>query len=210
MKTDELIRALAADLPTRQISINDAAMRVLPVAIVVSAGTFLLFLGIRPALSSQWTLVVPKLLVTGALAISAMFVCMSVARPEKAPWSVFAILCLPIVIMTGLVLSDLQRFGVLGWQTRALGSSGLYCLSMIPLLSLAPLAAILFAARCGAVTRHYLAGGIAGLAASGIGASLYALHCTDDSPLFVALWYSLASLVMAALGAIACRLTVRW
>jgi hypothetical protein len=36
---------------------------------------------------------------------------------------------------------------------------------------------------------------------AGLGATFYAAHCADDSPLFVATWYTLAALVVAALGA---------
>ena len=35
-----------------------------------------------------------------------------------------------------------------------------------------------------------LAGAVAGLAAGGVAATLYAAHCTDNSPLFVATWYT--------------------
>jgi hypothetical protein len=31
---------------------------------------------------------------------------------------------------------------------------------------------------------------------------LYASHCTDDSPLFVATWYSIGTAVVTALGAL--------
>jgi hypothetical protein len=34
------------------------------------------------------------------------------------------------------------------------------------------------------------------LAASGIAATFYAAHCTDDSALFVMTWYSLATLIV--------------
>jgi hypothetical protein len=36
-----------------------------------------------------------------------------------------------------------------------------------------------------------------------VGATLYASHCTDDSPLFVATWYSIATALVAAIGALA-------
>jgi hypothetical protein len=32
---------------------------------------------------------------------------------------------------------------------------------------------------------------------------LYAAHCSDDSPLFVATWYTLATALVAAIGALA-------
>ena len=55
-----------------------------------------------------------------------------------------------------------------------------------------------------------MAGAVAGLVAGGVGATLYAMHCTDDSPLFVALWYSLAVALVALAGAAAGRWLLRW
>jgi hypothetical protein len=48
-----------------------------------------------------------------------------------------------------------------------------------------------------------VAGAIAGLLSAGLAATLYASHCTDDSPLFVATWYSLATALVTAIGALA-------
>jgi hypothetical protein len=55
-----------------------------------------------------------------------------------------------------------------------------------------------------------LAGAVAGLAAGGIAATLYAAHCTDDSPLFVATWYTLAIAILTGTGAFAGRVFARW
>jgi hypothetical protein len=51
--------------------------------------------------------------------------------------------------------------------------------------------------------------GAAGVAA-GLAAALYALQCTDDSPLFVATWYPLAILIVSLLGAAAAQRLLRW
>nr|WP_271570195.1 NrsF family protein [Bradyrhizobium sp. CCBAU 11386] len=37
---------------------------------------------------------------------------------------------------------------------------------------------------------------------AGLAATPYASHCTDDSPLFVATWYTLAAALVAAVGAL--------
>lgn len=63
-----------------------------------------------------------------------------------------------------------------------------------------PLATTLFVLQRGAVTRPTLAGAIAGLAADSRRSHLYALNCTDDSPLFMLAWYVPATLVVMALG----------
>jgi hypothetical protein len=80
------------------------------------------------------------------------------------------------------------------------GDALAFCLKSIPFLGLAPLAATLFCLRQGAPEHPPPAGAAAGLLAGAIGAALYATHCPDDSPLFVAAWYVG---FVAALGAVA-------
>jgi len=84
------------------------------------------------------------------------------------------------------------------------------CLPMVPILSLAPLGAALLILRRGAPASPVLAGAAAGLLAAFSGASLYAFHCFDDSPLFVATWYTLAALPVVAIGALAGHRLLRW
>ena len=70
-------------------------------------------------------------------------------------------------------------------------------------MSLPLLAAALIGLRHGAPARPAVAGAIAGLVSAGLAATLYASHCTDDLPLFVATWYTLATALVAAIGALA-------
>lgn len=210
MKTDDFIRVLAADLPSTPESVDKAAMKWLPLGLTIATLIFFGVAGLRPDMSSMWPVVVLKLLVTLTLAGTAIFVAMRLTRPDDTRSSQRFVLLAPLVVLALLIFFDLWKYGGADFSTRLIGRNPVYCLLMIPLLSLAPLATILRTAQCGAVTRHSVAGGVAGMAAAGFGASLYALYCTDDSMLFVAFWYSLATLVMAALGSVACRLTVRW
>lgn len=78
-----------------------------------------------------------------------------------------------------------------------------HALTLIPVLALGSLACFLLALRQGAPTNPGLAGAIAGLAASGIAATFYATNCTDDSPLFVVVWYSIATAMVVAVGHLA-------
>lgn len=96
------------------------------------------------------------------------------------------------------------------WPARLVGSNGLVCLTFIPLLGLGPLALLLLALRHGAPSQPTLAGAVAGLAAGGIAATFYAAHCTDDSPLFVATWYTAAIAILVFLGWVGARRFVRW
>jgi hypothetical protein len=70
--------------------------------------------------------------------------------------------------------------------------------------------ALLFILRDGAPLRPALAGAAAGLVAGGLAATLYAAHCTDDSPLFVTTWYGIAVMVIAGVGALAGARWLRW
>ena len=84
------------------------------------------------------------------------------------------------------------------------------CLTAIPLLAMAPLVAALSMMRSGAPASPALAGAAAGLLAAAAGATLYAFHCFDDSPLFVMTWYVLATIPVVVLGAIAGHRLLRW
>jgi len=64
--------------------------------------------------------------------------------------------------------------------------------------------------RFGAPSRPGLAGTVAGLLAGAIGAALYATHCPDDSPLFVATWYGLGLAIVTAAGAAIGTRLLRW
>ena len=69
---------------------------------------------------------------------------------------------------------------------------------------------MLFRSRRGAPASPTLAGAAAGFLAAACGATLYAFHCFDDSPLFVATWYLLAAIPVVVIGAVAGSRLLRW
>jgi hypothetical protein len=81
---------------------------------------------------------------------------------------------------------------------------------MIPVMAAPILAALIVAMRAGAPMHPGWTGALAGAASAGIASFLYASHCPDDSPLFVATWYPIATLVCAAVGALAGRRFLAW
>lgn len=210
MKTDDLIRALSADLSTQGQTMRATLRKVLPAGILVALLLLVAVIGLRPGLLALWPAILPKLLVTLALAVVALPLALRLTQPEPFHGSLFLRLLIPAAVLAGLIGVEIWRDGTNGLLTRAVGENSLFCLVFIPLLSFGPLVALVMAARNGAVTAPAEAGLLAGLAAAGIGATLYALHCTDDSLLFVALWYSLGALLTAALGMVAFRFAVRW
>jgi len=96
------------------------------------------------------------------------------------------------------------------WSANLVGTNGLVCLTYISLIGIGPLAIFLLALRHGAPTKPAFAGAVAGLLAGAIAATLYAAHCTNDSPLFVATWYTIAIAGLAILGAIGASWYARW
>ena len=81
---------------------------------------------------------------------------------------------------------------------------------LIPALGLGPLLAGLWGLRSSAPERPAMTGAVMGLAAAGVSGTLYALHCTDDSPLFVAIWYGIAAAFLSLLGAALGARMLRW
>jgi hypothetical protein len=209
MKTDDLIRALAAD-PVPAPPVERALWPALALGLAVSAVLFLAMLGPRPDLAQALdTLrflikpVFPLILIGGA-----MYALTYLWRPGKSV-PLWALALAPAALAVAFAL-ELIALPAQQWGAALVGENALKCLVFIPLFSLAPLAVTLAALRRGAPTRPALTGAVAGLLSAGLGASLYALHCPDDSPLFVATWYVIASSFVAVLGAAIGARVLRW
>ncbi len=213
MKTDTLIELMVKDRSSlRRRSLSSIAFMTLAAAVSLTALVFLSQIGLRPDLQVGHALsaVAMKLSVTFAMAAAGVASALAVAQADPARHSRVKILLAVPIVVSVFVVSDLVQHGLAGSATRLIGANGWTCLIAIPSLSILPLAALLFTLNRGAATRLGLAGAVAGIAASGFGASLYALACTDDSPLFLCLWYGLATLVVACCGAVAARVFLRW
>ena len=143
-----------------------------------------------------------KFLVTLALAISAVAVALHLSRPEASLRGFGWYLLIPAGLLAAGIGGEMMMPQRLPMMTRLVGSNSKICLTVIPALSLPLLIAALIGLRHGAPSRPALSGAIAGLLSAGFAATLYASHCTDDSPLFVATWYTLAVALVAAVGAL--------
>jgi hypothetical protein len=108
------------------------------------------------------------------------------------------------------VVAELVALPTDAWRTNLLGRNALFCLFFVPVLSLAPLTGLFWALRRGAPENPTFAGATAGLAAGAIAAAVYAWHCPDDSPLFLAAWYTIAIAGVSLTGALAGRSWLRW
>jgi hypothetical protein len=211
VKTAHLINVLAQDAPVRWRLSNSLATA-FAVGVVTAVVIFVFGVGVRPDISvaSDTVRVQFKFLFALTLLSGAAGAVAQVGRPEATPgpWA-FVLTVVPLLI--GLaVLAELFATPAQSWMTRLIGQHSVYCLTIIPTLALAPLACLLFALMGSAPARPGLAGAVAGLAASGIAVFLYALHCPDDSPLFVAVWYPSAIAVVVAVGYLTGLRLLKW
>jgi hypothetical protein len=211
MTTEELIDRLAFDPPPRfNFGMVFAAATLLGIA--VAGIVFFVGIGIRPNVgrAAESLRFLFKFTVTVPLAAGALGVALRLSRPGMAVGGWALVLGAVPVLLAVAVALELYLVPASLWQVRLVGGNARFCLTLIPLMAFGPLALLIAAMRRGAPERPGLAGGIAGLAAGGIAACFYAMHCPDDSPLFVAVWYSAATFVMAAAGCFAGRRFLRW
>lgn len=210
MSTDKLIHALALDAASVETPVRRSVAASLAVAFLLAAAVFVLLLPLRAdfALATHQARFLTKFIFTGALGVAASLLVMRLARPGVS--ARLPALAAPLAIAATAVLFELAVTPSQAWRARMIGSNMSVCLTYVPLIGLAPLAALLALLRRAAPTRPALAGAAAGLAAGAFAAFFYGAHCTDDSPLFVVAWYSLAIGMLTLAGALAGARLLRW
>jgi hypothetical protein len=210
MRTEDLIRVLATDGSRPVTSIERTLSTALLAGVAVSALAFV-FLHPRSDFARA-LLTFPfafKLLVVILLAGTAAAFLAETARPVPASRRGWTVLLAPVLLLGGVIV-ELATFRADEWTTRLIGHNAIHCLTLIPLLSLPPLVSLLVALRRGAPGRPALAGATAGLVAGGAAATLYAITCPDDSPLFIATWYSIAIALVTGVSAYSGARMLRW
>lgn len=211
MKTEELIRVLAADASQPVTPIGRTLLRALGAGALLSIAFFLLILHPRPDISRA-ILTLPfdfKLVVVGCQAVACAFFLGYVAVPASNAQHRWLLYLAPVLLAGGVIV-ELATTPAGYWSVRLIGHNAVHCLSLIPLLSVPSVVCLFLALRRAAPLRPALAGATAGLVSGGAGAILYALTCPDDSPLFVATWYTIAIGIVAGCAAFAGRRLLRW
>jgi hypothetical protein len=205
METDQLIRTLAADNAHRARPVGFVLALWLLAAAPVSVAMLFVGLGVRQDLMTAMhnPFFDLKFVVTLALAIPAIAISLHLSRPEASLHGWKWLLLIPVGLLLAGIASEMMMPQRLPMMTRLVGNNSRLCMTAIPLMSLPLLVAALIGLRHGAPTRPAVAGAIAGLLSAGLAATLYASHCTDDSPLFVATWYTIATALVTAIGALA-------
>ena len=212
MKTGDLIRALAADsevhpMPPRRV----LALALIP-GVAIALGLHFAVLGLRPhllALLGEPRLLFKLCLTILLVALSSPLV-LRLVRPGASVRRAALMLAIVPALLAAAILAELLAVPAAEWGQRLVGTNAIFCLKSIPFLAAAPLVAVLLALRQGAPEHPAVAGAAAGLFAGAIGAACYATHCPDDSPLFVAAWYTLAITFVVGTGALAGSRCLRW
>jgi hypothetical protein len=212
MDTNELIKALAADTRPPAASLSSVWWGAAGFAIALAAAVFFALLGPRPdiAAAAETPRFLFKFVVTITLAVSAFGLARALSRPGETWRKALPYLAAAPALMAMAVIVEIFVLPPDTWSGKWVGTNSINCLTYISLIGIGPLAIFLLALCHGAPTKPALAGAVAGLVAGGIAATFYAAQCTDDSPLFVATWYTIAIAGLALLGAAAADRFVHW
>jgi hypothetical protein len=211
MKTEHLIDLLARGAGPAPRGV--VARRLLPAAgLGLGLAALLALTLIGPVPAAMFATPAPwlKLGYTGALALAAGWLAARLAQPV-------ARLTVPRQAVVGVLVAMLL-LGSASWLATPApdrlaaitGHSWQGCPWNVLLLSVPGMAAALWAVRGLAPTRLRAAGAAAGLMAGALGAFGYAFSCTENSPAFVALWYTLGMGLSALLGAWLGPRVLRW
>jgi hypothetical protein len=207
MKTDDLVALLSTNLEPVD---RKAIVRTLYVAIAAAAiaalGIAFAGLGFRPDLTTTRALIFLAVKVAFAIGVAGLSLAYltRLARPGGERKTFPLLVAVPFLVIVVLAAISLGSAPRAHWERMIVGDQWLECLLSIPVIAIVPFAVSIWAVRKGAPTNLSRAGAFAGLIAGGISAMAYALHCTDDSLPFIAVWYSgtiaLCTLAGAALG----------
>jgi hypothetical protein len=214
MRTDELINTLVADhaAQPRPRPIGHGLVMAIIGGLAISSALFSLTLGVRPDILSAlstWRFDL-KLSANVVLVIAATWVALRLSSPTTKPLSAMRPLLVPALLLLAAAMYELVTVPASAWPSRAMGVNGVMCLASIIFLSVLPLTATVYALRQGAPTSPAVMGAVGGLLAGALGATVFAMHCTNDSPLFVAIWYTLAIGLTAIVGLLVGQYVLRW
>ncbi|MEQ1696535.1 MAG: NrsF family protein [Hyphomicrobiaceae bacterium] len=213
MKTDDLISALTADVATKPTPVSRSVALAVVVGLPIAAAIPIYAIDVRPDLWGQlgadprFTF---KFVFTLATAAVGVWLALRLSRPGTSAGPALAALGATAALLIAADTTELMVLPRSEWASALIGARALDCVVLIPLLAAAPLAALLFAMRSGAPDNPSIAGAAAGLLAGAIGATLYASHCTNDSPLFISVWYVIGIAAVTLTGGLIGRKVLRW
>jgi hypothetical protein len=213
MKTNELIAALSRHVePADRGVIRRSVGVALVVATVLALGLTVLLLGVRADVmtGSAVGFLVAKVAFAVAIVATASTYLLRLACPggERNTASLWAIVPFAAAILLAAV--SLGSAPSSHWDRMILGNEWLECLLSIPIIAIVPFAVLIWAVRKAAPTNLARTGAFTGLIAGGVSALAYALHCTDDSLPFIAVWYGGTIVLCTVAGAVLGPRLLRW
>lgn len=212
MKTADLIEILVQDATaTPPMDIDRRLGAALLLGGLVTLAVVVLGLRCQPLLAAarhEWFWM--KAGYTGLLAIIGTITVRRLAVPgtrlRAAPLLALAIVLVMFVLGTTEIETAPPSMRLHLW----LGETWRVCSPLILLLSLPIYAGLIVALRTLAPTRLAWTGAAAGFTAGAAAATLYGLHCPEQSAAFVATWYSSGIAAATLLGALTGRKLLRW
>jgi hypothetical protein len=213
MRTDDLIGRLSGALepvPASQV------LRVLTVGLgggaVLSGIIMTATIGIRAdlleAMGGQafWL----KFVYTFVVAALGLLIVDRLARPDADIRRLLFLLAVPVLAMMALGAIQMLAADAATRHDLIMGHSARVCSILIAGLALPLFVGLFWSLRQLAPTQLTEAGAAAGLLAGSAAASIYAFHCTESTPTFIAIWYSAGILLTTILGAALGRFLLRW
>ncbi len=212
MQTKILIDALTDDFSAKPLRRPISWGLLAAVSAALVAVEFFASVGVRPdfAAAIETVRFVFKFVLTFSLSVAAYIAMQRLAYPGVEPFRATTGLLIPTVLLLAAVVIELAVVPERFWAERAIGSNSIMCMTIIPAMGTPLLLMFLAVLRRQAPTMPTLSGAMAGLAAASFSAFFYAAQCTDDSPLFVAVWYPLASLVLISAGGALGSKLLKW
>jgi hypothetical protein len=213
MKTEDLVAALSMRVePVNRRLVNRSVGIALAAGTVAALAIMLFGFGIRADLTTPRAVVFLLLKLAFSLVIVGVAAAylLRLARPGGERRIASGLAAVPFVMIMLLAALSLGQAPSSHWDKMVMGDQWLECLVSIPIIAIVPFAAIIWAVRKAAPTNLIRAGAFSGLVAGGVSAIAYALHCTDDSLPFVALWYGGTIVLCTLAGAVLGPRLLRW
>lgn len=211
--TGDIIAVLSADLgAVSQWYVPRRLLVGLGAGVIPSAALMLAVFGLRPDIHHAMgaDMFMTKQAYTLAFAIIAGLAAERLARPASSGRGRIAWILVPFLLVTAVATVQLARATPDGRIPMVMGESATVCPWRILLFAIPPLVGLVWAMRGLAPTRFREAGAVIGLAAGGVGAFIYALHCTENTAPFLAAWYTLGMGASAFFGWLFGPVLLRW
>ncbi|MBR1208129.1 MULTISPECIES: DUF1109 domain-containing protein [unclassified Bradyrhizobium] len=177
------------------------------VAVAIASGAalslgFIVFaLGIRPDLQDAdvMAFVAAKLVFSlVAAALSSVFLA-RLARPGLELLSTLSLTAVPFLGVMILAVAGMAADP--NWEQMITGDQWRECVLSVPIITIVPFVAIMWAARQAAPVNPARTGAIAGLTASAVSVTAFSIHCTIDPAPLVALWFGGTGILCMLSGA---------